>query len=332
MINNNNNNNNTNFALTQHLVVPGQVIAVSNHTPAADGEAISSSSGDDSFLRGHGTYLERVAGGTQTRLLASVTGTVQRVNKLISVVSVSDTLYNGHVGDLIVGRIRVVGAQRWHVILSDARDASLPLSGVHLPGGVQRLRTAQDAREMRHFLAEGDLISAEVHKVQNDGTLLLHTRSVRYGKLENGCLITVPPVLIARRKNHYTTLLNKFEVLWGCNGMIWMQRIMNATTATSESMNADVAAAAGGGGGQELAELQEQRRREHAEMPYSSSERRNLARLRNAVECFRLTHSMISPDPVEAVYQLSVAWNLSPAEMLLPHNVIRLTESCRQAS
>jgi len=289
-----------------HLVVPGQVIAVAQHN-----------NNEESFLRGHGTYLEKTE--TEDRLIASVTGIVQRVNKLISVQAVSDSIYEGQVGDLVVGRITAVTATRWKVQLNgtnNAREAVLPLSGVHLPGGVQRVRTAQDARDMRQFLQEGDLVSAEVHKTQQDGTLLLHTRSFRYGKLENGCLATVPPKLIPRRKNHYTIVLDQFHVLWGCNGMIWMQRKMK-----EDSQDA--------GGGPELAELQEQRRKEHAEMPMSVEERRNLARYRNAIECLRLVHCLITSEAVEQVYKDSLEINVSPANMLLPDTVIRLTESSR---
>lgn len=36
---------------------------------------------------------------------------------------------------------------------------------------------------MREFFREGDLISAEVQLIQEDGTLSLHTRSLRYGKV-----------------------------------------------------------------------------------------------------------------------------------------------------
>ena len=36
---------------------------------------------------------------------------------------------------------------------------------------------------MRQYLQEGDLISAEVQSVFTDGTLSLHTRSLRYGKV-----------------------------------------------------------------------------------------------------------------------------------------------------
>lgn len=92
---------------------------------------------------------------------------------------------------------------------------------------------------MREFFKEGDLISAEVQVIQEDGTLSLHTRSLRYGKvctlvyveqnsylssvteeirdtliawplllrqLGPGCFVVVPPVLVKRSKNHFHTL------------------------------------------------------------------------------------------------------------------------------
>ena len=38
---------------------------------------------------------------------------------------------------------------------------------------------------MREILKEGDMISAEIQSVYNDGTLALHTRSVKYGKVSS---------------------------------------------------------------------------------------------------------------------------------------------------
>ena len=293
--------------LLQHLVVPGQVIAVSSKETTED---------SSSFLRGHGTYLETT--DAEHRLIAAVTGTVVRVNKLVSVQSNSSASYQAQTGDLVVGRIAAVGAGRWNVILSGhERTAALPLAGVHLPGGIQRVRTAQDAREMRHYLQEGDLVSAEVHKVQ--ATVFLHTRSLRYGKLENGCLVTVPPALVPRRKNHYTTVAvgeREFEVLFGCNGMIWMQRKLsdNSTGAASQ--------------GQDNTELlQEQRRAEHAATPYSMEERVPLARLRNSVECLRMTQSMITVESLLDVCTRSLSIKVS--EMLAPEQVLRLTANQR---
>lgn len=36
---------------------------------------------------------------------------------------------------------------------------------------------------MRQYLKEGDLVSAEVQNIFNDGALSLHTRSMKYGKV-----------------------------------------------------------------------------------------------------------------------------------------------------
>lgn len=298
-----------------HLVVPGQVIATSSTDAGGSG---GENDNDGSFLRGHGTFVEHSDG--QDRLVATVCGTVHRVNKLITVVPFCETVYQGNVGDLVVGRVTSVGTSRWTVTLvPQQKDASLPLSGVHLPGGAQRLRTAQDQREMRFFLQEGDLISAEVHKVQpSDGSLVLHTRSYRYTKLENGSLVRVPPALIPRRKNHHTTLIdNTLDVLWGTNGNVWIQRKMKDQ---------------GGEDAKDLADLQEQLRLEHATTPVDVDTRRSIARLRNAIECLRLVHAMVTPENAEAVYDKSLEMNLHrPSLMLLPENTIRLTEACRDA-
>lgn len=37
---------------------------------------------------------------------------------------------------------------------------------------------------MRRYLQEGDLISAEVQSIFADGSLSLHTRSLKYGKVK----------------------------------------------------------------------------------------------------------------------------------------------------
>jgi exosome complex component RRP4 len=287
--------------MSLHLVLPGQVIASS-----------SSENENDGFLRGHGTYVERDPESNTDRLVASVAGRVERVNKLISVSPLASSVYNGHVGDLVVGRITSVQATRWKVQLTGAvgKDASLPLSGVHLPGGVQRVRTAQDARDMRQFFQEGDLVSAEVHNIQNDGTLVLHTRSLRYGKLENGCLVVVPPVLVERRKHHFVDILG-MTVLWGTNGYLWIQRSLPEETTT-------------------LPEVQERLRIQHARTPVLSEERRSIARLQNSMICLRLVHAMVTPESVKCVFQASL--NFKVGDMLRPDVVLQLTAFSRNTT
>mmetsp|Transcript_28625 Transcript_28625/g.42320 ORF Transcript_28625/g.42320 Transcript_28625/m.42320 type:complete len:278 (+) Transcript_28625:40-873(+) len=274
--------------MTTHLVVPGQVIAEG-----------------DGFLRGHGTYVEILE--NSERLVASVAGRVERVNKLVSVIPVASSLYRGHVGDLIVGRILEVQTNRWKVQISDShRSAQLPLSGVHLPGGVQRVRTQQDSREMRQLFHEGDLVSAEVHNVQSDGTLALHTRSLRYGKLENGCLIIVPPALVAKRKNHFCEIGN-ISLLLGTNGYIWIQRALpNLEDA-------------------QLAEHKEKLKKEHTETPVLPDEREKIARIRNSIECLAKVHLMVTPERIEQVFKISQS--LRTEEILFPDNIIKLTRS-----
>lgn len=274
--------------MTTHLVVPGQVIAEG-----------------DGFLRGHGTYVEILE--NSERLVASVAGRVERVNKLVSVIPVASSLYRGHVGDLIVGRILEVQTNRWKVQISDShRAAQLPLSGVHLPGGVQRVRTQQDSREMRQLFHEGDLVSAEVHNVQSDGTLALHTRSLRYGKLENGCLIIVPPALVAKRKNHFCEIGN-ISLLLGTNGYIWIQRALP-----------DLEDA-------QLAEHKEKLKKQHKETPVLSDEREKIARIRNSIECLAKVHLMVTPEHIEQVVKTSPP--IRTEEILFPDNIIRLTRS-----
>jgi len=183
-----------------HLVAPGDVITR-----------------DSGFMRGHGTYM---AAGEEV-LCASLAGVVERVNKLISVTPVK-TRYNGEIGDVVVGRVVEVQQKRWKVDVNSRLDGVLPLSSVNLPGGELRRRGAEDELSMRKYLQEGDLISAEVQNIYSDGSLSLHTRSLKYGKLGQGCLIRVSPSLVKRRKTHFHQLPVGASCILGNNGLIWL--------------------------------------------------------------------------------------------------------------
>ena len=167
------------------------------------------------YMRGHGTYTR------DDVLYASVAGAVQRVNKLISVTP-PKTKYQGEIGDVIVGRITEVQQKRWKVEINARLDAVLQLSSVNLPGGELRRRSAEDELTMRKYLQEGDLISAEVQNLFSDGAVALHTRSLKYGKLSQGTLVTVSPSLIKRRKTHFHKLPCGASVILGNNGNVWI--------------------------------------------------------------------------------------------------------------
>lgn len=112
--------------------------------------------------------------------------------------------------------------KRWKVDTNSRLDSALLLSSVNLPGGELRRRSAEDELSMRRYLSEGDLISAEVQNIFNDGSLSLHTRSLKYGKLGQGVLLKVSPSLVKRRKTHFHTLPFGASIILGNNGFIWI--------------------------------------------------------------------------------------------------------------
>ncbi|KZP30468.1 hypothetical protein FIBSPDRAFT_725647 [Athelia psychrophila] len=178
------------------------------------GESLTSA---QAFMRGHGTYVD------SDTVISSVAGTVERVNKLVTVRAIR-TRYNPEVGDLVVGRITEVQPRRWKVDANSRQDAVLMLSSVNLPGGVQRRKLESDELQMRNFFEEGDLLVAEVQAFFSDGAMSLHTRSLKYGKLRNGQLVTIPPILVRRLKSHFITLPCNVDLILGLNGYIWVSK------------------------------------------------------------------------------------------------------------
>ncbi|PFH51003.1 hypothetical protein AMATHDRAFT_143578 [Amanita thiersii Skay4041] len=178
------------------------------------GETLTSS---HAYMRGHGTYVHN------EEVIASVAGTIERVNKLVTVRALR-ARYNPEIGDLVVGRITEVQPRRWKVDANGRQDAVLMLSSVNLPGGVQRRKLESDELQMRNFFEEGDLLVAEVQAFFSDGAMSLHTRSLKYGKLRNGQLVSVSPALIRRLKSHFISLPCGVDLILGLNGYIWVSK------------------------------------------------------------------------------------------------------------
>jgi len=269
------------------LVVPGQTIT-----------------GEQGFLRGHGSYYNPASG----ELVASVSGRIERVNKLISVLPARHR-YIGEVGDLIVGRITAVESKRWRADIRGLKDASLQLSSVNLPGGVQRMRTYEDQLQMRELYTENDLISAEIQNIGGDGAISLHTRSLKYGKLENGQLVTVPSALVPRLPQHYLTLplAGGIDIILGRNGMIWITRAIPAEWR-AQGQDADDSVP--------LAETLQRLRTRHRETALLQDQRMMVARVRNAI-CILARHNcLVSPDTISSVVSLSEQLGVAAKDML----------------
>lgn len=285
------------------------------------GEEIAQGGG---YLRGHGTYVERmdeaagaetgaeVDGDKPTRLVASVAGVVFRVNKLISVRPVLSR-YGGDVGDVVVGRVVEVGNKQWRVDLGARQLGTLMLGSINLPGGALRRRTLEDQLQMRSLFQENDLVSAEVSSFFQHGGVAIHTRSMRYGKLQNGVLVSVSPSLIKRMSQHFVQLKGiAVDAIFALNGRIWL------TAARGEAGEDDAAAAEDRVEQSRMTDQMEIDNLRHAERHISASLRADIARVRNAILVLAAARRMIFPQSVMAVFHLSKRLGLEPKAMLAP--------------
>ncbi|XP_016928060.1 exosome complex component RRP4 [Drosophila suzukii] len=262
--------------------------AHADHLPTVytPGEVLMPEAG---FMRGHGTFVE------DENIKASVAGVIQKVNKLISVRPLKSR-YVGEIGDVVVARVCEVQQKRWRVDTNSRLDSVLLLSSVNLPGGELRRRSAEDEQMMRRYLDEGDLISAEVQNIFEEGTLSLYTRSLKYGKLSQGILVKVFPALVKRRKMHFHNLPCGASVILGNNGYIWI-----SPTKGQEQE--------GGEGGFAL------NLNEHI----PRGDREVIARLRNSVLALAKCKLMIYDTSIQYAYEESLKYE---AHELLQQNVI----------
>ena len=144
------------------------------------------------------------------------------MNKLIYVKPIKSR-YQGEIGDVIVGRIVEVQADRWMVDFGGTQYASLPLGGITLPGNEQRRRIDEDKLQMRDYFREGDLISCEIQKLMESGEAVLHMRSNKYSTLQNGQLLQIDSSLVKRQASHVFNILNdSVYLVIGNNGWLWI--------------------------------------------------------------------------------------------------------------
>ncbi|KAI9006115.1 hypothetical protein BC832DRAFT_531011 [Gaertneriomyces semiglobifer] len=265
-----------------HVVTPGEVVTA-----------------DTSFMRGHGTYTEG------TTLISSVAGVVERVNRLLTVRPLRSR-YTGEIGDVVIGRITELGPKRWKVAINSRSDAILLLSSINLPGGVQRRKTESDELQMRNFFAEGDLLSAEVGQFFQDGAANLHTRNIRYGKLRNGSLITVPPSLIKRTKSHFLTLPYGIDVILGLNGHIWVSKHVELPPELATQPDALY---------------------HNTNEPISNDERMNIARVCNAIRCLAAHNNFINDTMI--VYAVEASEGVDVKDMLKPEAMQKIVMAAR---
>ena len=159
----------------------------------------------------------------------------------------------------------------------------------------QRRRCVEDEQMMRRYLQEGDLICAEVQNIFADGSLSLHTRVLKYGKLSQGIMLKVAPGLIKRKKTHFHNLANGATLILGNNGYIWI----GANTQDTDRSE--------GGFTQDLSRISQQYREV-------------CSRLRNCILSLAECNLYLTDTSVTYAYDESMKYSIS--ELLLPEVMI----------
>lgn len=111
--------------------------------------------------------------------------------------------------------------------------AASPTAASSAAAVVARRRGAEDEASMREILKEGDLLSAEVQAVHaSDGSLLLHARSSKYGKLTSpGQLVKLPASSVGRQRQQFNELRGcGVSVILGVNGWVWVSPLAHASS------------------------------------------------------------------------------------------------------
>ena len=268
-----------------HHVIPGEVLTT-----------------DIDFMPGHGTLV------LDGKLIATLSGTVHKINKLISVKPLK-MRYTGDIGDVLVGRVLEVGAKRWKVDVNARQDAVLLLNAITLPGGIQRRRTNLDELNMRSFFVENDLISCEVQQFYADGAMALYTRSLKYGKLEGGQFLTVPQSLIKRTKNHFHHLPCGVTVILGNNGYIWIEPTKEKQSEIQDSIIPHIEA------------VEKPEKKAARDVPYHVREK--VCRVRNSILALAHCKILIHRDSLLATYDSSIS--IPVGKMMVPEVMKEIT-------
>jgi len=279
--------------------IPARTGMINMDALRVPGETISSETG---FLRGHGTLV------VDGELISTIGGVIEEVDKLKSVRPLKSR-YVAQVGDVVVGRVTEIGAKRWKLDINGPVDATLMLSSVNLPDGTQRKRTAEDQLQMRNFFVENDVVCTEVQEVKKDGSVALHTRSEKYGKLMYGTFVKVYPALIKRMPQHFHQLPCGVDTILGNNGYVWI---------SAAALQGGVAAV---GGERESMEVDADERRRIREQ---------VARVRNAVTALSQQFALISPASVMSMYEESLHSKIAVRSMVDPRVAPQLVAAAKE--
>nr|POE50233.1 exosome complex component rrp4 like [Quercus suber] len=153
-------------------------------------------------------------------------------------------------------------------------------------------------------------LKAEVRGIQQDG-LHLQARSQKYGKLQRGQLLTVPPYLVRRRKQHFHHLeLCRVDLILGCNGFICVGEHVEAKDDMVEDQASKLEQ-------QNIKYNKNSISLEEQEQTYTLIEtRQSTCRIANAVRVLSILGFNIAIEVIMDTMNLSSSLNLDIHEML----------------
>ncbi|KAJ5074098.1 exosome complex component rrp4 [Anaeramoeba ignava] len=282
----------------QRIVTPGEIL-----TQESD------------FLRGHGVSLQN------NQLTATISGVVEKVNKLVSVEPLKSR-YNPHVGDIVIGRINEVMRKKWKVEVNSTQNAILSLSAIILPDGIQRRRTSTDEMNMRNFYKEDDLICAEVQKIQwQENKIFLHTRSLKYGKLK---IRSIDYLLLILGVNGYCWISSpetvpKIDKKNTDKNNWWVST--HQKTDFEKDLSTDP----------KSAKLRIRKRfiddESQRYKSFTQEMREKIARTRNSIFVLSTLNMTIDPIAIMKIYSKSLSLQLESKDMLEPNNMMNLIDA-----
>ncbi|GFE55120.1 exosome component 2 [Babesia ovis] len=181
-----------------------------------------------SMLQGRGTYVDNGV------LRASFLGTFKQVNQL-GYVEPLHGKYFAQVGDVVVGVVQRIGGNCWYIDIGSSMKVQLSILQVNTEELATRRKLDEDVYEMRNLFDIGHVISCEVQRVSPNGTVMLQTRTSKYGRLDNGILVKIKPNLMLRQSKHMHELPSGISMILGCNGFIWLAPLSNQGDAATRS-------------------------------------------------------------------------------------------------
>lgn len=189
---------------------------------------------------------------------------------------------------------------------------------------------------MRTLFVEGDLVCAEIQNVSIEGVISLHTRSLKYGKLENGIFTIVPSHLVKRLPQHYITIapsslfsslnmgqapINSVDLILGKNGYIWITRGISEEWKDElkllDGNNYDEATP--------MAEQLEKLKSRHRNTILLKEEREVLTRIRNSINLLAKYELLITVELICEMFKKTIELNIEIKDMLKEETIKKLS-------